>query len=79
MTNSAILDRIVINPSICHGKPVLRNTRHMVEGILEYMAGGDTIEELLETFPDLEKEDILACVAFAATLMNSHHKVEPVA
>ena len=60
-----LLDRITVNPDICHGKPTIRNTRMMVESVLEYLAGGDTIEDLLAEFPDLEKEDILACIAFA--------------
>lgn len=61
-----ILKRITINPEICHGKPTIRNTRHMVESILEYLAGGDTTEDILNEFPELEKNDILACLAFAA-------------
>ena len=64
--DSELLKRITINPEICHGKPTIRNTRHMVEGIIEYLAGGDSIEDILQEFPDLEKEDILACLAFAA-------------
>ena len=64
--DSELLKRITINPEICHGKPTIRNTRHMVEGIIEYLAGGDSIEDILKEFPDLEKEDILACLAFAA-------------
>lgn len=64
--DSALLNRITINPEICHGKPTIRDTRHMVEGIIEYMAGGDSIDDILQEFPDLEKEDILACLAFAA-------------
>jgi len=64
-------DRITINPEICHGKPTIRNTRYMVESILEYLAGGDTIETLLEEFPDLEREDILACLEFALAAVKS--------
>ncbi len=64
--DSELLERITINPEVCHGKPTIRNTRHMVEGIIEYLAGGDTIEDILGEFPDLEREDILACLAFAA-------------
>ncbi|MFO7847752.1 MAG: DUF433 domain-containing protein [Balneolaceae bacterium] len=63
---SELLKRITINPEVCHGKPTIRNTRHMVEGIIEYLAGGDSIEDILQEFQDLEKEDILACLAFAA-------------
>ena len=64
--DSELLKRITINPEICHGKPTIRNTRHMVEGIIEYLAGGDSIEDILQEFSELEKEDILACLAFAA-------------
>ena len=58
-----ILNRITINPGICHGKPIIRNKRYPVETILEYLAGGDSINDLLDEFEDLEKEDILACLA----------------
>lgn len=61
-----LLKRITVNPEICHGKPTIRNTRYMVESIIEYLAGGDMYEDILEEFPELEKEDILACLAFAA-------------
>lgn len=61
-----ILKRITINPEVCHGKPTIRNTRHMVESILEYLAGGDTTQDILNEFSELEKDDILACLAFAA-------------
>jgi len=64
--NNELLKRITINPEICHGKPVIRNTRHIVESIIEYLAGGDSIDDILSEFPELEKEDILACLAFAA-------------
>ena len=66
MAKDQLLDRITVNAEVCHGKPTIRNTRHLVEGILEYMAGGDTPEDLINEFPELEKEDILACLAFAA-------------
>jgi uncharacterized protein (DUF433 family) len=61
-----LVNRISLNPEICHGKPTIKNTRHMVESILEYLAGGDSIEDILEEFDDLEKEDILASIAYAA-------------
>ena len=61
-----ILDRITIDADICHGKPCIRHMRYPVESILEYLAGGDTYETLKEEFPDLEKEDILACIEYAA-------------
>ena len=60
------LDRISIDPEICHGKPVVRGLRYPVESLLEYLAGGDSMEDVLREFPDLEPEDILACIEFAA-------------
>lgn len=64
-----LLTRITLNPEVCHGKPTIRNTRYMVESILEYLAGGDTVEDLLEEFQDLQREDILACLAYASASM----------
>ena len=60
-----LLSRISINPEVAHGKPTIRNTRYMVESILEYLSGGDTIEDILSEFNDLQREDILACIAYA--------------
>jgi len=63
---NSLLSRITINSDICHGKPVIRNLRYPVESMLEYLAGGDAIEDVLAEFPDLEREDLLACLEFAA-------------
>jgi uncharacterized protein (DUF433 family) len=68
-----LLKRITINPDIAHGKPTIRNLRYTVEGILEYLAAGDTIEELLQEFPDLEKEDFLACIQYAVLHMKQRY------
>lgn len=65
----SLLTRITINPEVAHGKPGIRNTRYTVEGILEYLAGGDTLEDILSEFPDLQREDILACIAYATASM----------
>jgi uncharacterized protein (DUF433 family) len=54
---------------ICHGKPCMRGLRYPVETILEYLAGGDTVEDLLAEFPDLEREDILACLEFSRRML----------
>ena len=71
------IDRITINPEICHGKPTIRGLRYPVENMLELLASGMTIEELLEDYPDLEKEDFLACLEYASKLVHvkSIHKV----
>ena len=63
---NSLLSRITINPDICHGKPAIRNLRYPVESMLEYLAAGDAIEDVLAEFPDLEREDLLACLEFAA-------------
>lgn len=64
--NATLLNRITIDPSVCHGKPTIRRLRYPVESMLEYLAGGDTVEDVLAEFPDLEREDLLACIQFAA-------------
>lgn len=61
-------ERITINPNICHGKPCIRGLRYPVEHILELLAGGMNIEEILADYEDLEREDILAALAYAARL-----------
>jgi uncharacterized protein (DUF433 family) len=74
---STLLGRITIDPDICHGKPVIRNRRYPVEAILEYLSAGDTFEDLLEEFPDLEREDLQACIEYAtrALKMKTHQLV----
>ena len=57
---------ITIEPDKRSGKPTIRATRMTVTDVLEYLAGGMTEEEILAEFPDLTKEDIKACLAFAA-------------
>ncbi len=60
------LDRITIEPGKRSGKPCIRGLRLTVTDVLEYLASGMTEDEILEDFPDLEREDIRACLAFAA-------------
>lgn len=63
---NSLLTRITIDPAMCHGKPAIRNLRYPVESMLEYLAAGDSFEDLLLEFPDLEREDLQACIEFAA-------------
>ena len=60
------MERITIQPDVCHGKPVIRGLRYPVESVLEYLAAGDTFEDILGEFPDLERDDLRACLEFAA-------------
>lgn len=68
MSNQKLLERITIDPNICHGKPCLRGLRYPVEFILELLSSGMNIEEILEDYDDLERDDILAALQFATRL-----------
>jgi uncharacterized protein (DUF433 family) len=59
-------DHIIITPGIQSGKPCIKGTRITVYDILEYLAGGTTEDQILADFPSLNREDIRACLAFAA-------------
>lgn len=60
------LDRITTDAAICHGKPVVRGMRYPVETLLELLASGMTTDEILADYPDLEHDDLLAVLEFAA-------------
>lgn len=64
MTNWKI--HIASDPKILYGKPVIKNTRIPVDLILEKLANGDSQEDLIQAYPNLEKDDIIACLLFAA-------------
>ena len=66
--SNGLLARITIHPEICHGKPCIRSLRYPVEFLLELLSAGMTHEEILEDYPDLEKEDLFAALAFATRL-----------
>ncbi|HEY0171134.1 MAG TPA: DUF433 domain-containing protein [Pyrinomonadaceae bacterium] len=63
-----LAERVTIDPDICHGKPSIRGLRYPVETILELLSSGMTTEEILADYEDLEREDVLAALAFAARL-----------
>lgn len=72
------MGRITIDPAICHGKPTIRGLRYPVETILELMSSGMRTEELLADYEELEPEDILAVLAYAAQLTRVQ-RVQPLA
>lgn len=74
MTN--LLDRISINPHICHGQPCVKGTRIMVWLIVQYLAHGDSVEDVLAAYPSLTREDVHACLAYAAEM--TRERVLPV-
>jgi uncharacterized protein (DUF433 family) len=63
------IDRITIDPEICNGKPIIRGMRITVETVLGYLSVGETTEEILKQHPMLVKEDITACLEFAASVV----------
>lgn len=76
MNAQELLTRITTNPQIFNGKPIIRGRRLAVEHVLGMLAAGDTIETLLKGYPWLEREDVLACLAYAYRLV-AHERVEP--
>lgn len=69
-------DCITINPHLCHGKPCIRGLRYPVENVLEWLASGMTVDEILADYEDLTREDILAALAFAARMAHTK-RIEP--
>ena len=66
--DNTLLNRITVNPAICHGKPTVRNMRYPVEMILDLLSSGMNFSEIIEDYPSIEENDILACLAFASHL-----------
>jgi uncharacterized protein (DUF433 family) len=74
MDEKILLKRITINPKIFGGKPIIRGRRLAVEHILGMLAAGDTVDTILEGYPWLELEDILACLASNSIWSNYYHR-----
>ncbi|MEO8085114.1 MAG: DUF433 domain-containing protein [Ardenticatenales bacterium] len=78
LSREDLLDRIRIDPNICFGKPTIRGHRIWVSLILDYLAGGATMAELLESYPSLEEADVLACIAYGAEMSRERYFEIPV-
>ena len=65
-----MIDKIQIDANICHGKPVIKGTRVLVSNILSSLASGESIDNVLEDYPNITKEDILAALSFGSQLSN---------
>jgi uncharacterized protein (DUF433 family) len=76
MNEEKLLERIVVNPSIFNGKPIIRGRRLAVEHVLGMLAAGDTPETILAGYPWLEQEDIQACLIYARRVVG-RERVEP--
>ncbi len=71
-----LLKRITVNPGIFSGKPIIRGRRLAVEHVLGMLAAGDDIDTVMKGYPWIEREDILACIAYAHRLVE-HERIEP--
>jgi len=73
MERKELLERISIDSEVCFGKPCIRGTRIWVSLIIDNLAAGSTEQELLEAYPNLKREDILAALAYAAEMTRERH------
>ncbi|MGC8539899.1 MAG: DUF433 domain-containing protein [Phycisphaerae bacterium] len=73
------MERIIVDPDICNGTPIIKGTRIPAQTVLEFLAAGDSIEDVLEEYPTLTREDILQCLQFSSDLMKHHFTFEEVA
>jgi uncharacterized protein (DUF433 family) len=64
--------RITLNPDICNGRAVIRGTRITVQTVLEFLAARDSMEDVLDEYPALKREDVQACLDYASKLMANH-------
>ena len=71
-------DLITIDPEICNGRPVVRGTRITVQTVMEFLAAGDTVDDVLDEYPALTREDVLACMDWASRLMANHFQIAAV-
>jgi uncharacterized protein (DUF433 family) len=76
MNETDLLKRITVNPKIFGGKPIIRGRRLAVEHVLGMSAAGDAVEDLLRAYPWLEREEVLACLAYARRVVG-HERIEP--
>ena len=72
MVHQELLKRISVNPNVCFGKPCIKGTRIWVSLILDYLATGSSMEEILEAYPHIGKQDILACLAYGSAMSHEH-------
>ena len=73
MTREELLSRIAISSNVCFGKPCIRGHRIWVSLILDFLASGRTIKEVLKEYPELEEADIFACIAYGAEMARERY------
>ncbi|MFL6274088.1 MAG: DUF433 domain-containing protein [Blastocatellia bacterium] len=73
------MKRILVDPDICNGRPVIKDTRITVQTVLEFLGAGDSIADVLEAYPSLSREDVLECLRFSSELLKHHFSFREVA
>jgi uncharacterized protein (DUF433 family) len=69
---------IVIDPDVCNGLPTIEGTRIAAKTVVEFLSVGDSIDDVLEEYPTLTREDVLECLAYSARLMKHHFTLQEV-
>ena len=77
MTREELLNRISINPQVCFGKPCIKGRRIWVSLVLDFLASGMSVERIMEEY-DLEREDVLACIAYGGEMSRERYIDIPV-
>lgn len=72
-------ERITIDSTICNGKPTIKGTRITAQTVLEFLAAGDTVADVMDEYPSLTREDVLACIEISSRLMANHFTLRQVA
>ncbi|MBX2929367.1 MAG: DUF433 domain-containing protein [Saprospiraceae bacterium] len=67
-----LLERISVNPQVCFGKPCIKGTRIWVSLVLDFLAAGTSVEDILSNYPQLHRNDVLACIAYGAAMSHEH-------
>jgi uncharacterized protein (DUF433 family) len=70
-----LYDRITVNPDICHGKPCIKGTRIFISIILDWLTAGASFEDILDAYPSLTREDIVAVLEYSKLLIEKQQKV----
>ena len=79
MERKELLKRISIDPNVCFGKPCIKGTRIWVSLILDFLAGGMTIKEIIDEYPQLTEDDIRAAIAYGAEMSRERYVEVPAA
>ena len=73
MAKEELLSRITIDPNICFGKPCIKGHRIWVSLILDFLASGSTVQDILDDYPGLEEVDVLACIAYGTEMSRERY------